>query len=134
MTDELHGKSMLSFIYMVCLVYTHTHTLYSPRNSPGQNNGVGSLSFLQGIFPTQGSNPGLPHCRWIFYKLSHKGSPKILGYPFFSGSFWPRNQTQVSCIAGRFFTIWAMREALSFIRNQQIVFQSHCTILHFHYQ
>ena len=43
-------------------------------NSPGQNAGVGSLSLLQGIFPTQGSNPGLPHCRWILYLLSHKGS------------------------------------------------------------
>ena len=48
---------------------------YSPWNSPGQNTGVGSLSLLQGIFPTQGSNPGLPHCRWILYQLSHKGSP-----------------------------------------------------------
>ena len=37
------------------------HGLYSPWNSPGQNTGVGSLSLLQGIFPTQGSNPGLPH-------------------------------------------------------------------------
>ena len=40
--------------------------LYSPWNSPGQNTGVGSLSLLQGLFPTQGSNPGLPHCRRIF--------------------------------------------------------------------
>ena len=46
-----------------------------PWNSPGQNTGVGSLSLLQGIFLTQGLNPGLPHCRWIFYQLSHKGSP-----------------------------------------------------------
>jgi len=51
--------------------------LYSPRNSPGQNTGVGSLSLLQGIFPTQGSNPGFPHCKQIFYQLSHQGSPKI---------------------------------------------------------
>ena len=36
-------------------------------DSPGQNTGVGSLSLLQGIFPTQGSNPGLHHCRWIFF-------------------------------------------------------------------
>ena len=50
------------------------HGLYSPWNSPGQNNGVGILSLLQGIFPTQGSNPGLPHCRWILYQLSHKGT------------------------------------------------------------
>ena len=41
------------------------HGLYSPWNSPGQNTGVGSLSLLQGIFLTQESNPGLPHCRWI---------------------------------------------------------------------
>ena len=47
----------------------------SPWNSPGQNTGVGSLSLLQGIFPAQGSNPGLPHCRQIFYQLSHKESP-----------------------------------------------------------
>ena len=51
------------------------HGLYSPWNSPGQDTGVGSLSFLQGIFSTQGSNPGLPHCRWILYQLSHQGSP-----------------------------------------------------------
>ena len=53
--------------------------LYSPWNSPGQNTGVGSRSLLQGIFPTQGLNPGLPHCRQILYQLSHKGSPRILG-------------------------------------------------------
>ena len=51
------------------------HGLYSPWNSPGQNTGVGSHSLLQGIFPTQGSNPGLLHCRWILYQLSHQGSP-----------------------------------------------------------
>ena len=51
------------------------HGLYSPWNSPGQNTGVGSLSLLQGIFLTQGSNPGLPHGRRILYQLSHKGSP-----------------------------------------------------------
>ena len=54
------------------------HRLYSPWNSPGQNTGVGGLSLLQGIFPTQGLNPGLPHCRQILYQLSHKGSPRIL--------------------------------------------------------
>ena len=48
---------------------------YSPWNSPGQNTGVGSLSLFQGIFPTQGSNPGLPHCRQILYQLRHRGSP-----------------------------------------------------------
>ena len=41
-------------------------------NFPGQNSGVASLSLLQGIFPTQGLNPGLLHCRRILYQLSHK--------------------------------------------------------------
>ena len=53
------------------------HGLDSPWNSPGQNTGVGSHSLLQGIFPIQGSNPALPHCRWILYQLSHQGSPEI---------------------------------------------------------
>ena len=44
---------------------------HSPWNSPGQNTGVGSLSLLQGVFPTQGLNSGLLHCRRIFYQLSH---------------------------------------------------------------
>ena len=46
------------------------HGLYSPWNSPGQNTGVGNLSLFQGIFPTQGLNIGLPHCRQILYQLS----------------------------------------------------------------
>ena len=81
-----------------------------------KNTGVGSLSLLQRIFPTQGSNLGLQHCRQILYELSHKGSPRILewvAYPFSRGSSQPRDQTGVSCIAGQFFTNWAMREAQS---------------------
>ena len=87
------------------------HGLHSPWNSPGQNTGVGSLSLLQGIFPTQGSNPGLPHCRQILYQLSHQGSPRILesvAYPFSSRSSWP----ELNCITGGFFTNWGIREAL----------------------
>ena len=90
----------------------------TPWNSLGQNIGVGRLSLLQGIFPTQGLKPGLSHCRWILYQLSHKGSPRILewvAYPFSRGSSQPRNWTRVSCTAGRFFTNWAIREA----RNKQ---------------
>ena len=89
------------------------HVLYSPWNSPGQNTWVESFSLLQGIFPIQGSNPGLLHCRQILYQLSHKGSPRILewiAYAFSSGSSWPRNRTRVSFIAGRFFTNWAIRD------------------------
>ena len=51
--------------------------LYSPWNSPGQNTGVGSLSLLQGIFPTQGLNPGLLHCRWFLYQLSYHESSQF---------------------------------------------------------
>ena len=46
-------------------------------DSPGKNTGVGCHALLQGIFPTQGSNEGLPHCRQILYHLSHQGSPRI---------------------------------------------------------
>ena len=55
------------------------HGLISPWNSPGQNTGVGSLSLLQRIFPTQGSNSGLPHCRQILYQLNHQGIPRKTG-------------------------------------------------------
>ena len=61
------------------------HGLYSPWNSLGQHSGVSSLSLLQRIFPIQGLNPDLPHCRQILYQLSHKGSARILewvAYPF----------------------------------------------------
>ena len=70
------------------------HGLHSPWNSPGQNTGVGSHSLRQQIFPTQGSNPGLPHCRQIVYQLNHQGNPRILEWvatPFSRGSSWPRN-------------------------------------------
>ena len=90
------------------------HILCSLWNSPVQNTGVGSRSLLQRIFPTQGLNPGLPHCRRILYQLRHKGSPRILEwvtYPFFNTSPQPRNQTSISCIACRFFTSWATGEA-----------------------
>ena len=67
-------------------------TDYSPPDSsvhgdsPGRNTGVGCCSLLQGIFPAQGSNPDLPHCRQILDHLKHQGSPKTLAKP---GSFTP---------------------------------------------
>ena len=82
------------------------HGLYSPWSSPHQNTGVGSRSLLQGTFPIQGSNPGLPHCRQILYQLSHQGRPRIpkwVAYPFSRGASRLRNGTRVSCIAGGFF-------------------------------
>ena len=89
------------------------HGLHSPWNSPGQNTGVSNPFLLQGIFPTQGFNPGLQHCRRILYQLSHKGSPRILEWvanAFSSRSSWPSNWTGVSWTAGGFFTNWALRE------------------------
>ena len=83
------------------------HGLYSPWNSPGQNTGVGSLSFSRGS-----SQLRSPDCRWILYQLSHKGSPRILervAYPFSKWSSRLRSWTRVSCIAGGFFTNWTIR-------------------------
>ena len=88
---------------------------HSPWNSLGQNIGVSRLSLLQGIFPTQRSNPSLLHFRQSLYQLRHKGNPRILewiAYPFSSRSSRPRNWTGISCIAGGFFTNWAIREAI----------------------
>ena len=83
-------------------------------DSPGKNTGVDCHAFLQGIFPTQGSNPSLQHCRGLLYHLTYHKSPGILEwivYPFSRGSYWHRNHTGVLCIAGEFFTSWATREA-----------------------
>jgi len=73
-------------MHLLCLVVQscptlYDHTYFSPPgfsvhgDSPGKNTGEGSLSLLHGIFPTQGSNPGLPHCRQILNHLSHQTSP-----------------------------------------------------------
>ena len=126
-----------------CLVARSCPTVCNPTDwslpgssvhgdSPGKNIGVGCHAFLQGIFPTQKLNPGLPHCRQILYHLSHQGSPKILesvAYPFAKESSQPRNQTGVSCIAGGFFTNWAIREAPAHSRgwtNVQLNYHYSC--------
>ena len=67
-----HSSKSESESHSVASNSLQPHWLYSPWNSPGQNTGVGSLSLLQGIFPTQGSNTGLQHCRRILYQLSHR--------------------------------------------------------------
>jgi len=71
-------------------------------------------ALLEGIFPTQGSNPSLPHCRWILYHLSHQGSPRILewvAYPSLRETSQPRKLIQVFRITGGFFTSCVTREA-----------------------
>ena len=104
--------------HVLCLVSQSCLTLCNPMDcsppgssvhgdSPGKNTGVGCHALLQGIFPTQGLNPGLLRCWRILYHLSHQGSPRILewvAYPFSRGSSRLRNRTRVSCIAGGFFT------------------------------
>ena len=99
LNDSIDQMELTNIYCMyVCILYeSHSvasdalqpHGLYIPWNFPGQNSEVGSLSLLHGIFPTQGLNPGAPHCREVLYQLSHKGSPRILEwvvYPFSSGS------------------------------------------------
>ena len=87
--------------------------LYSPWNSPGQNTGVGSLSLLQGIFPSQGMNPGLPYCRQILYQCSEvkvsasnagdPGSIPVLGRSPGEGKGYPLPysglENSIDCIA-----------------------------------
>ena len=92
------------------------HT-YSPWNSPGQNTRVGSLCLLQGIVPTQGSNPGLLHCRRILYQLSHKGRgselrfnlPKSYLDPTFSpsSSKWRPLLEEMQLVKKPGVTVWA---------------------------
>ena len=144
---------------MLCLVTQSCLTFYNPmdcsppgssfhEDSPGKNTTVGCHALLQGIFPTQGWNPGLQHCTRILYQLSHQASlygrlgflkclptesnyilkkslsrvrlfatpwtivrgllqARIVGwvaFPFSRGSSQPRDGTQVSRIAGGFFT------------------------------
>ena len=78
----LHGTQTLNFIESesrsVVSDSLWPHGLYSPWNSLGQNTGVGSLSLLQRIFPTQELNPGLLHCRQILHQLSPQGNTAIL--------------------------------------------------------
>ena len=102
----------------VCLVAQSCPTLCNPMDcsppgssvhgdSPGKNTEMGFHVPFQRMFPTQGSNPGLPYCRQILYCLSHQGSLGMLewvAYPFSTGSSQPRNQTKISHIAGGFFT------------------------------
>ena len=73
------------------------------RDSPGKNTGVGCHALLQGIFPIQGSNPGLPHCRWILYHLSNQEGPSLLHFwlpSWLSGKESACNTTEVYSIPG----------------------------------
>ena len=96
------------------------HGLYSPWISPGQNTGVGSLSLLQGIFPTQGSSPGNPNWRQFLHQLSDQGSQRMLewlAYPFSNRASLPRKWTDVYSFAGTIFPNWALRKVLRWTKS-----------------
>ena len=110
-TDKF-GLFVLS--HSACLTLCD-HVDYSPpgssvhENSPDKNTRMGCQALLQGIFPTQGLNPGLLHCRQFLYYLSYEESPTILEWVafFFSrGSSYLKNQTEISFIASEFLTSW----------------------------
>ena len=93
--------------------------------SPGQNTGVGSLSLLQGIIPTQGSNPTLQEDS---LPAEPQGKPKKVewvAYSFSSRSFQPRNQTRVSCITGRFFYQLSYQDGLLYHKSTDSVLSDH---------
>ena len=69
------GKNNKNKVKSLSCDYLWPHGLYSPRNSPGQNTGVGRLYLFQGIFPTQESDRGFLHCRQILYQLTYQGKP-----------------------------------------------------------
>ena len=108
------------------------HGLYPPGSSvrgdyPGKNTGVGCNALLQGIFPTQGSNPGLPHYRQILYCLSHKGSPRILEWVAYPFSRWivaglVLTQESLGSPSGRFFTSWATNGGPSASEKSKLVY------------
>ena len=93
----------MKIAFSICFTAGITEAPRTPSKESGTSRQEywSSHFLLQGVFPTQGSNPGLPHCRRILYHLSHQRSPRILewaAYPF------SRDWIRVSCIAGGFFT------------------------------
>ena len=74
----LAGNSFYPIVKSESVKVTLCNPMDSSMEFSGPEYWSGNLFLLQGIFPTQGSNPGLPHCRHILYQLSPKGSPSIL--------------------------------------------------------
>ena len=107
--------SHFSCVRLIATLWTIAHQAPHPWDSPSKNNGVGCHSLLQGIFPTQGSNPHLLcllHWQTGSLPLALPVKPLWVAFPFSRGSSQPRDWTQVSRIAGGFFTSWATMEAL----------------------
>ena len=79
------GPPVLCLVAQLCLTLCDTMDCSVPGSSvhgdsPGKNIRVCCHALLQGIFPTQGLNPGLLHCRWILYHLGHQGSPQFRSF------------------------------------------------------
>ena len=83
-------------------------------DSPGKNTGVGCHAFLQGIFPNQGLNPGLSHCRLILYQLSYQGSPVDCGYHLLKWNGRQGGQVLLREGIGMFVRIQTERASMQF--------------------
>ena len=136
-----HSCQLLLFLVflicatVLCLVAQLCLALWGPMDcnapgssvhgdSPDKSIGMSCHALLPGVFPTEGLNPDVPHCRRILYCLSHQGSPRILQwvvYPISRRSSQPRNWTGVSCVTGGFLISWAPREACFWCVSYQIV-------------
>ena len=109
--EARHYKKLVCECVLSCSVVSDSFRPHGPQptrllcpwDSPIKDTGVGCHALFQGIVSTQGLNPGLLHCRWILYHLSHQGSPRILEWvacPFPRGSSRPghgRNQGLLNC-------------------------------------
>ena len=95
---------------------------YSLWNSAGQNTGVGSCSLLQGIFPTQGLNPGLLHCRRILYQLIYQGSS--------DSPISPHNQRlhYQALLSWISFSLLALTHSTSSLTGHLAAPQTHCDV------
>ena len=115
------------YIHVVCLVAQLCPTLCDPKDctgssvhadSLGKNTEVGCHALLQGIFPTQGLNTDLPHCRWILYCMSHQRSPyscSVQSVQSFSHVQFFATPWTVACQASLSITnSWSLLKLMSF--------------------
>ena len=128
--------------------------LLHPWDFPGKNTGVGCRFLLQGIFPTQGLNPGLPHCRQTLHPLSHKGSPTVdvplpnknptasqisrirpkewleSSHPFFASALQYMSRAMVTKICDQTWTSWPLL-CVGWIVKVALTWQCCCKIFKF---
>ena len=95
-----------------------------PGNSPGKNTGVGSHCCLQGIFPTQGSNQGLLHCRQTLYRLSHQGSPRVGGREensTYGGKSWTSQDLAKQMYSSTASSLSSKRQPMSLADSSKLI-------------